>query len=512
MTSKKPTTLEQGVLCFIREQHLVSRRQKLVVAVSGGPDSVCLLHILVKLREELDIILHVAHLNHQLRGADSEADAQYVAELARQLDIPATIEQRDVNAYQVQQRLSLEEAAREVRYTFLAQVADSIGADRAAVGHTVDDHIETILMHLIRGTGTRGLRGLQPSSQWQSPGNSLTIVRPLLQISRQETDGYCRQHQLMPRIDASNLSLSPLRNRIRQQLLPLLQSYNPQVTEALLRAAWIASDDLAFLDKEVAQLWGEVAQEQENTIILDKERFGQLPPALKRHLLRASIEKLVGNLKDIEARHIEEIIAALDKPAGKRISLPGGLVFSIEYDKYLLGSDPAALSPFPSLESEFALKISGKTQLPGWRVEATIIDRKEAVKKDEDLTPSRGSVKGLRPFTNYSSPSPLKERGIQGVRLINNLFTAYFDLDKAGNKLTVRTRRPGDRFQPLGVSQPKKLNEFMIDSKIPHAWRERIPIVCSPKNILWVVGWRIDERAKVTQDTKQVLCLEFKRG
>ncbi|MBA7600546.1 tRNA(Ile)-lysidine synthase [subsurface metagenome] len=498
VTNKDSKTLEQRVLRFIQEQHLVSGQQKLVVAVSGGPDSVCLFHILVKLREELRITLHVAHLDHQLRGAESAADAQYVADLARQLNTPATIEQRDVKAHQARQRLSLEEAAREVRYTFLAQVADSIGADRAAVGHTVDDHIETILMHLIRGTGTRGLRGLQPSSQWQSLGNSLTIIRPLLQISRQETEGYCQQHQLMPRIDASNLSLSPLRNRIRQQLLPLLQSYNPQVAEALLRAARIAADDLAFLDKEVARLWGKVAQEQENTIILDKERFGQLPPALKRHLLRASIEKLIGNLKDIETRHIEEIMAALNKPAGKRISLPGGLVFSIEYDKYLLGSDPAALSPFPILEAKFALKIPGETQLPGWCIEAAIIDRKGE------------SERGEAPLTNL--PPPFPREGDKGGGLPNNLFTAYFDLDKAGNKLTVRTRKPGDRFQPLGMSQPKKLNEFMIDSKIPHAWRERIPVVCSPQHILWVVGWRIDERAKVTNNTRQVLCLEFKRG
>ena len=499
VTSKKPTTLEQRVLHFIQEQHLLSRQQKLVVAVSGGPDSVCMLHILVKLREELDVKLHVAHLDHRLRGAESEADARYVADLAGRLDIPATIEQRDVKAYQARQRLSLEEAAREVRYTFLAQVADSIGADRVAVGHTVDDHIETILMHLVRGTGTRGLRGLQPStSQWQSPGNSLTIIRPLLQISRQETAGYCHQHRFMPRIDTSNLSLSPLRNRIRQQLLPLLRSYNPRVAEALLRTARIATDDLAFLDKEVAGLWGKIAQTRENTITFDKERFLELPPALKRHLLRSSMEKLLGNLKDIETRHIEEIMATLNKPAGKRISLPEGLTLSIEYDKFLLGPDPAALSPFPVLEAEFALKIAGKTQLPGWCVEAKIIDRKRESRRDE------------APLINLPPPFPGEEDKEGG--LLNNLLSAYFDFNKVGNKLTVRTRQPGDRFQPLGMSQPKKLNEFMIDSKIPHAWRARIPIVCSPEHILWVVGWRIDERAKVTQDTKQVLRLEFKRS
>ncbi len=466
--------LEQRVLDFIRQNHLVSSQQKLLVAVSGGPDSVCLLHILIKLQGELDIKLYVAHLNHQLRGAESEADARYVSDLASRLGIPATIDQRDVKAYQAEQRLSLEEAAREVRYTFLAQVATSAGANQVAVGHTLDDHIETILMHIIRGTGTRGLRGLQPSSLWQSSGNSVTVIRPLLPLSRQETASYCHDHQLIPRIDASNLSLSPLRNRIRHQLLPLLQSYNPRVADALLRTARIAGDELAFLDKETASLWGKVIQKQETTVILDREEFLDLPSALQRHLLRAAIEKLLGNLKDIEARHIEGIMSSLTKPAGRRISLPRGLIFSIEYNKYLIASDPAALSPFPALIGEFPLKIPGETLLPGWRVEANITNREQMIEKDEG-------------------------------------FTAYFNLAQTGDKLVVRPRRTGDRFQPLGLSQPKKLGKFMIDTKIPQAWRERIPIVCSPEQILWVVGWRIDDRVKVTDTTKQILCLEFKR-
>ncbi len=473
VTAKQPP-LEQRVLQFIREHRLVSSQHELLVAVSGGPDSVCLLHILAKLQEELGIRLHVAHLNHQLRGVDAEADAEYVADLARQLGIPATIEKRDVKAYQAQQRISLEEAGREVRYTFLAQVAKSIGTNQVAVGHTSDDHIETILMHLIRGTGTRGLRGLQPSSRWQSSGNSLTIIRPILLLSRQGTADYCHHHQLMPRTDASNLSLSPLRNRIRHQLLPLLRSYNPRVDEALLRTARIAGDDLAFLDSESARLWDELVQRQENTIVLDKGRFLELPSALQRYLLRMSIEKLLGNLKDIETRHIEEIMDALTKPAGKRLSLPGGLNFFIDYDKYLIGPDAAALSPFPVLGGKFPLKLPGETHLSGWCVVATIISREQMAEKDED-------------------------------------FTAYLDFDKTGDRLVVRSRQPGDRFQPLGMSQPKKLGEFMIDSKIPSAWRQRIPVVCSPEHILWVVGWRIDDRVKVTKGTKQVLCLKFER-
>ena len=467
------------MLPFIREHHLVSGQRRLLVAVSGGPDSVCLLHILIRLQEELKIKLHVAHLNHQLRGVDSEDDAQYVARLVHRLAVPATIEQRDVKAYQAHHHASLEETAREVRYTFLAQVAESIGADRVAVGHTTDDHIETVLMHLIRGTGSRGLRGLQPNSQWQSQDNSLAVIRPLLPVSRQETANYCHNHRLKPRMDASNLSLASLRNRVRHQLLPLLQNYNPQVIDALSRTARIAVDDFAFLDGESARLWGNIAQRQRDTVTLDKEGFLGLPLALQRHLLRTAIEELSGNLKDIETRHIEEILTALAKPAGKRLSLPGGLVFVIEYNQYLLALDSAVLSPFPVLNNGFVLKIPGETLFPGWSVKADIVD------------------------------SPVvKGKGTKKVESINN-FTAYFDWNKAGDRLLVRCRQPGDRFQALGMSLPKKVGEFMIDAKIPRAWRQRVPVVCSPRQILWVVGWRIDDRVKVTEDTRQVLCLKF---
>ncbi|MFC2052458.1 tRNA lysidine(34) synthetase TilS [Chloroflexota bacterium] len=470
---------------------MASRQRRLLLAVSGGQDSVCLFHILIGLREELNIELHVAHLNHQLRGTESEADAQYVSQMAQQFGVPVTTEQRDVKAYQARQRISLEEAAREVRYNFLAEVARSIGTERVAVGHTTDDHVETILMHLIRGTGTRGLRGLQPISYWQSSGSVLTVIRPLLRVSRQETAAYCHDHQLIPRVDTSNFSLSPLRNKIRHQLVPLLRSYNPGVTEALLRTARIAGDDIAFLDKESSRLWSKIAQRQGETVVLNKQKFLKLPPVLQRYLLRAAIEKLLGNLKDIEARHIEEIMAVLSKPAGKRLSLPGGLIFTIEYDRYCLGPDAATLSPFPVMSGETALKIPGETSFSGWRAKATIIDSVEKVK-----------LAGMGDLSVNA----------KGIGLIGDGLTACLDLDKVGGGVLVRCRQPGDRFQPLGMSQPKKLGEFMIDAKIPHAWRQRVPVACSPQHILWVVGWRIDDRVKVTESTGQILCLEFKRA
>jgi tRNA(Ile)-lysidine synthase len=288
----KQELLEQRVLRFIREHSLVTQPQ-LVVAVSGGPDSVCLLHLLFRLKGDLGINLHVAHLNHQLRSADSKADAEYVVNLARQLSLPVTVEQKDVRAYKARHHVSLEEAAREVRYSFLAKVAGSIGTDCVAVGHTRDDHIETILLHLIRGTGTRGLRGLMPLTQLQYSGDKVAVMRPLLEVTREETVAYCKNHQLKPRLDVSNLSPSPLRNRIRHQLLPLLYSYNLRVDEALLRTSRIAQDELAFLDKEGTRLWTEIVKKQGDSLIFSKVKFTSLPVALQRHMLRMGMEDLV---------------------------------------------------------------------------------------------------------------------------------------------------------------------------------------------------------------------------
>jgi tRNA(Ile)-lysidine synthase len=471
----KLSALERRVLGFIRRHDLL-KGGTLLVAVSGGPDSVCMLLILYKLRDELGISLHVVHLDHQLRGAESEADARYVAELVRRLGLPATIETRDVLSYQKKYRLSPEEAAREVRYSFIAEIAAKIKTGRVAVGHTLDDNTETILMHLIRGSGTRGMAGLQPSSHWHMGNLSLEVVRPLLPVSREETQAYCREHELAPRTDSTNLSLSPLRNKIRLQLLPLLKSYNPNIAEALLRTASIAGEEQDLIGSLGNIAWESTVRGENNTVVFKKDNFTALHSALQRHLIRKAIETIrsgaANPLKDIESVHVEEIKDALHKPAGKVIHLPYGLVFSVEYDRYLLGTDPAALSPFPSLDGETRLAVPGSTFAGKWQIRTYII-RPEQMKKSSD-------------------------------------FTARFDFDKTGGELAVRTYRTGDCFQPLGMERSKKLGNFMIDARIPHAWRERIPVVTSPQHIIWLVGYRIDETVKVTDETKRVLLIKFK--
>ncbi len=463
--------LADKVLQFIKEHSLISGQETIIVAVSGGPDSVCLLHLLTTVREKLGIELHAAYLNHMLRGAEAEAEAAYVREFVHALDTPSTIEAFDVASYSREHHLSLEEAAREVRYRFFSQVAKSWGAKRAAVGHTAADQVETILLHLIRGAGTRGLSGMRPQALYKYRQGELIVIRPLLCLSREETEAYCQEHNLTPQRDSSNLSLSYLRNRVRHELLPLLRDYNPNIDHALLRTAAIASDEAAFFEQQVAEVWSKVGQEGNGGIALDKREFFTLHPALKRYLSREVLQVLLGDMKDIEAKHIEAMKEALSWEAGKKLSLPQGLTLTTEYDRCLI-SRGNSLCPFPALwDDEYPLNIPGETVIVGWRVISEIMPR-------------------------------------QAAEIAADGFDAWVDFEAVGENLVLRTRRRGDRFQPYGMNRAKKLQDFMVDAKIPQFWRDSIPLMCSSEEIYWVVGWRISEKAKVEEKTEQVLHLK----
>ncbi len=336
--------LTAAVERFIAGHRLARRGETVLVAVSGGADSVCLLHVLVALQERLGIRVRAAHLNHRLRGAESNGDARYVLRLARRLEVPLTAGSRDVRAYQAERRLSLEDAARQVRYGFLAEVAGKVGAACVAVGHTADDQVETILMHLVRGAGPAGLVGMKPLSAWTSPGLAgLTVVRPLLAVGRQETHSYCREHRLRPRADSSNLSSSPLRNRIRQELMPLLLSYNPRVGEALVRTAETLEADLSFLEECVTGAWMEVVRGEDGEIVLDRDRVLALHPAVQRHLLRRAVREVLGDLEDIEWKHIEQMRRGLSLGKGKRVVLPRQLELRVEGRRLRVRAAPGRL-------------------------------------------------------------------------------------------------------------------------------------------------------------------------
>jgi tRNA(Ile)-lysidine synthase len=412
-----------------------------------------------------------------LRGTESDEDERYITDLSRKLDVPATVERRSVAAYHQKTKLSLEETAREVRYRFFAEVAERENTDTIAVGHTLDDHVETLLMHIIRGTGLTGLCGLQAYTRMM-PVDAIRIalIRPLLECTKSETGEYCRQNGVTVRHDVSNKNTGFLRNRIRLELLPALRTYNDRFDEALLKLARSAGESISFLEAEAHHQWQKLAEHDENTVYLSRAKLSSLHPSLQKQLFRMAIEKVVDSLKDIESVHLEEMREFLRKPTGKLLQLPHGLRLYSDYSYLILTAQKSPLPPcpFPFLENSYPLKVPGETIFPGWRVETSIEDAALEVK-------------------------------------IPNDYDAAFDLDITGPGLYVRTRKPGDRFRPLGMEHPKKLQDFMVDVKIPGHWRDRIPLLCSGNRIIWVVGWRIDERFKVTEATGKALKVTFRR-
>ncbi|BAS32295.1 tRNA lysidine(34) synthetase TilS [Dehalococcoides mccartyi] len=467
--------LTERVSKYIKKQGLVSAGDEILLAVSGGPDSVCMLYIMHKLSREMGFSLRLAHLNHGLRAEESDRDAAYVIELASALGLPLCQQKVSVKAYQAEHHLSLEEAAREMRYAFLCRTAAEFGSAAVAVGHTLDDNIETVMLHLVRGSGTRGLQGLRPVLNRTIAGaGCLRVIRPLLCLGRAETQVYCREAGLLPRQDITNLSTEPLRNRIRLEVLPLLKTINPAFEETILRTAFIAGEEMALLDEVTSQMKAELVIRQDDVLMIEKIEMQRLHPALKRNLLRQMMEELLGGLKDIEARHIENIVQTMDKPAGRRIDLPYKLVFQVDYEHYLLGWGIDELCPYPPCQGEYRLGVGTGTFLDGWVVKTEIL------------------------------PSPI------GLDLSESSLVAYLDMDKAGTDLIVRTRAEGDQFQPLGMEDAKSLKEFMIDNKIPRNWRARVPLLISGKEILWLVGYRIGESAKVDENTRRVLRVEFR--
>ncbi len=489
---------------YIRHQKLLLSHETIVVAVSGGADSVCLFHLLVRLREHFDLELHIAHLDHQLRGAESESDAVYVQKLAKQFNTPITICKQDVLAYKADRDCCLEEAAREVRDKFLCKVAKETGAKRVAIGHTLDDNVETILMHILRGAGVSGLRGLAPFSTLPysqvttfrcedihaDQQSELLAIRPLLNINREETVKYCHVYNLLPRTDSSNLLLSYKRNRLRLKLLPLLEEYNPSVKNSLLQLAEIAQADITFIEEQAVQAWERVAKWKGDKILVDKKKSILLPVSLQRQVIRLAVVKIQGNLKDIGLNYIEAIRNLLGKNVGKKLYLPHNIICYSEYNEIVicnaakrstgLEAITDKMESSPSLLDQIPLNIPGETILPRWKVVTSILQR------------------------SNNSYGLYKAEGVDTL-------AADLDITITGTQLFVRNRKTGDRFQPLGMKFSKTIQNFMIDTKIPIAQRSMVPLLCSLQQICWIVGFRIDERVKITSNTTNILHVEFIR-
>ena len=474
-------TVDEARLChevegMLQEAHVLDDTRPLLVAVSGGPDSLALLHLLHTLSGRHPLSLHVAHLNHGLRGPETEEDARYVREVADRLSLPVTVEAADVVAFRRERRLSWEAAAREVRYAFLSRTAERVGASAVALGHTADDQAETVLLHLLRGSGLQGLRGMLPHTVRRSRDGTrrVALLRPLLRVTREETEAYCNALGLTPRHDSSNLEERYTRNRIRHRLLPSLAQYNPSIREALVRLARTAARDLDFIDWQLQQAWPALVTPEPWGLRVRRDGFLALHPSLQAHLLRRAWEELAGESADLTSTQVEAMMDLVREEGGERsLSLGRGVRFHTGHEEITIGKRPASV-PLPPMESGLLL-LPGEAHIDGWHVTARLVD---------------GPVQMV-------SGEP---------------YRAHLDVAAVGDRIQIRPRRAGDRFQPLGMEGTKRLNEFMIDARIPKNWRDRIPLLEGESGVAWVVGWRIAQWARVTEATEQVVEVIFARG
>ena len=452
-----------------------SNGAKLVVACSGGPDSTALLHALVALQPAADLRLHVAHLNHDFRGQEAVHDAEFVARMADGLNLPATVDEADPIAYQRERGISsFEEAAREVRYRFLTELASWIQADAIALGHTADDQAETILMHLIRGSGLPGLRGMQELTRWrdESEGKTALLFRPLLEAARADTRAYCLELGIPFREDSTNRSLRFTRNRIRLELLPTLQEYNPQIRDALVRIGRAATESHRFLADALDGLWPALFSREGENVSIDAKGFKGLHPGLQSLALRRAYAEARGSSRRLSEAHVKSMLAISTSRTGRVVHLPASLAMWTDQDRLIIGSLENRGSADPIPDFKYPLNVPGTTRIPGWSITV------------ESASPS-------------IDPKTLEPNAV------------IFGADKIGDRIIVRNRRPGDYIQPLGMKGRKKLKDLFIDLKIPRNLRPSTPLLVSEKGVLWVFPHRISELAKVDETSRRRLLIRW---
>jgi len=457
-------TLVETMLLTIRRFSMMETGDRVLVAVSGGPDSVALLHALLTAREELGISLHVAHLNHCFRGAESDADAEYVRQLAANIGVESSVQRIDVPEIQKVLRLSTEEAARLVRYEFLDRAADEVGANRIAVGHTADDQVETVLLNLLRGSGIDGLAGMPPVRG--------RIIRPLIETRRSEVEAYCERHGLHPRTDATNLVAEYTRNRIRLDLLPLLRrDYNPEIDSALLRLAELAAADATYLNIETEEVLRRLTTERgDGFVTLDAVGLVSFPLAVRRRVIREAVKAVRGGLGDIGFVHVDELVRLLEAGSDFEYGFPGGV---------FVRRTRAALSFRSSRPEEIPIIYCYELPVPG-----------------SIAVPEIGAE--IRAEVSAEPLDHVRPRGSSEVVL---------DSGKVSGKLRVRNWQPGDRIRPLGMSGSKKVQDLFVDAKIPRDARHRIPLIVDDDKVVWVAGLALSDQVKVTDETREFLVL-----
>ncbi len=452
----------------LSNKQLVSPKSKVLIAVSGGVDSMVLLHLFETLAPAWMLQLVVGHIHHGIRGFEADRDAAGVQEYCQKRNLAHYCIDHDVPAFCRERKLGLEEGARIVRYRALQQLADQVGASVVALAHHADDQAETVLLNLLRGAGIQGLAGMQARRSM--------FIRPLLAFSKSELLKYARAHEIRSFHDSSNEDSSLRRNRVRHELIPLLQeNYNPAIVSRLNQLASTMNESETFLRHEAqTRLSACIKERDENKIILDIVPYLTYFKILKKYILCSAIALLTGHFKMLSSHEWHKFFRMLKK------------------------------------------RSSAKTLMVFKNISVRISPTEIIITPPDEQKPSQIAIT-LKPgvyelWSGYLLEIFPCQHSLEQIIKNNDQNCCYIDADRIAEPLVVRTVKSGDVFQPLGLQGKKKIADYFIDSKIPHSQRSQIPILVCQTGIIWICGYRMDDRFKVLPSSNSILVVRLRHA
>ncbi len=447
------------VIKYIKENRLIDRSDRIVLGVSGGADSVCLLNILSEIKEKMNLHLCVVHVNHGIRGEEADEDEKFVKQMCEKMNVEYKAFHFDIPALALEKGMSEEEAGRHVRYQVFEQVAADTGADKIAVAHNANDSIETVLYNMCRGTGIRGVCGIPPKRD--------RIIRPILCLTRTEIEEYLAKKNIVFRTDSTNLIKGYTRNKIRLELLPYLENeINAASGTHILNLSRQLNEIENYMETQYKKCYMENVEELPEKMVIRIDGLKAYPDIIKREVVRMCVEKTAGSLKDITSEHIYSIMNIMDSNTGKSVNLPYGIVCMNSYGKCIMKK----ISETSRTEYDIQVEQPGEYTLEN----------------------------GAKLIVSIEKSVNFEEK----------MYTKWFDYDKIGNVIRLRSRKEGDYLE-VADGKHKKLKSYFIDEKVPRELRSTIPVLADGSHIIWVVGYRISEKYKITKDTKRVLKVQY---
>ena len=451
----------------IKRENLIEKNDKILIALSGGPDSICLLDIMIKLKDEYNLTLYAAHLNHRIRGIDAQEDSLFCQKICKKNNVTFFVKNIDIPELAVQQSRGVEEVARDVRYDMFFDIKNKLGINKIAVAHNLDDQAETMLMKMFRGSGIQGLRGIDYK---RKDG----IIRPLLDIYKSQINEYCDVNNLNPRIDKTNFESDYSRNKVRLDLIPYIENnYCENIKQILSRTANVIRDDYNYIEKVSKEHYELlVKNKSDDEIILDLPLLKNTDTAIQKRVIRLAILDIMGNLNNIENVHIVDSLSLLEKSDGKIINLPKNLKAYIKNEDYVITTKNQENE---EITYEYKIEINGKTVVNeiGLTVTTSVLPAKDSL---------------ALPVSKYIK---------------------VFDYDKIVGSLYVRSRKIGDKLSPIGLTGTKKIKDILINKKIPADTKYMFPIISDDEQILWLLGYRISENYKIDDNTQRVIRIQL---